>query len=612
VLAALAILGLSGLLRNAYFPLVFRAGLFAFSVFAAIRPTEALVASAFVGPFSNLLAELLGSPPFRGYEAVTLAFLAGWLLRPPLHDRDEPSRCLRLPALLMMSTVVASIVTLELQLHTADAAYFWKTAADLRDAYLWTGDIAGIIAGANVIEGVLILVAVVELTGGASGVAVSLIRMMAITGAVATGLSLLLAAGVALPSTLARQAAFGKARYAVPISDVNAAGSYYVLLLGLAAGMAASTVGRRQRWWFASLVATVLGLGLSGSRSALAAALIVIAAAGTWLALGRRWRGSLSAGWMIVVLLAVIAAAIFMRSPLLAGSDMRRDFTITSIRLIEARPVFGSGVGRYYALSRLALTPWLASTYGEENAHNYFLQTCAELGVAGLIVLTWLIVTALRPAIAALRDSSRDYVSAGLLAGALAYLITCVSGHPLLLRESAFPFWTVLALVLVTSRTPLPAPPRSRIVTAAGLLACVLVFVSIPYRLDMVRVRLDASHQGFGPWLFDRDGKRYRESGEYSSLFVGPHVTGLELPLRRVPGLSGHRLTVVDQVPTWAQHRTPVTDSWSLVRITLPGGDPLMPYQRVNLSVFDGEGSPKNSRASGVAVGDINITSIRE
>ena len=120
------------------------------------------------------------------------------------------------------------------------------------------------------------------------------------------------------------------------------------------------------------------------------------------------------------------------------------------------------------------------------------------------------------------------------------------------------------------------------------------------------------AQDGFGPWQVDRDGKRYRESAEYSSLFAGPDVTGMELPVRRVPGLAGGRLSVIDQVPSWAMHRTLVTDSWSSIQITLPGADPLMPYQRINLNVVDGEAPPDNPRASGVAVGEINITAIRE
>lgn len=227
--------------------------------------------------------------------------------------------------------------------------------------------------------------------------------------------------------------------------------------------------------------------------------------------------------------------------------------------------------------------------------------------------MLWLVFTALRPAIVALRDPSRDYVSAGLLAGALAFLITCVSGHPLLLRESGFPFWMVLALALVTSGARDAPRAPSRIGTLAGVLGFVLILASIPFRVDPLRLRLRTAEEGFGPWLVDRDGKRYREAAQYSSLFVGPEVTALEIPIRRLPGREGHRLVVYDQESRTSRSRTTVGDSWSSVPITLPGAEPLLPYQRVNITIYeDDDRLPANPRASRVAIGEVNITAIRQ
>ena len=52
--------------------------------------------------------------------------------------------------------------------------------------------------------------------------------------------------------------------------------------------------------------------------------------------------------------------------------------------MIDARPLFGVGVGQYYRTSPQFLSPQLAWTYGFENAHNYFLQIGGELGLVGL------------------------------------------------------------------------------------------------------------------------------------------------------------------------------------------------------------------------------------
>jgi hypothetical protein len=62
-------------------------------------------------------------------------------------------------------------------------------------------------------------------------------------------------------------------------------------------------------------------------------------------------------------------------------------------------------------------------------------------------------------AVAAQRDRPRDYVNAGLLAGVLAFLITGAAGHPLLVHDSASPFWIVLGLAAFTSSAG--KPPRS-------------------------------------------------------------------------------------------------------------------------------------------------------
>ncbi len=62
-------------------------------------------------------------------------------------------------------------------------------------------------------------------------------------------------------------------------------------------------------------------------------------------------------------------------------------------------------------------------------------------------------------AVAAQRDRPRDYVNAGLLAGVLACLIAGAAGQPLLVHDSASPFWIVLGLAAFTSSAG--TPPRS-------------------------------------------------------------------------------------------------------------------------------------------------------
>jgi hypothetical protein len=182
-----------------------------------------------------------------------------------------------------------------------------------------------------------------------------------------------------------------------------------------------------------------------------------------------------------------------------------------------------------------------------------------------------------------------------------------LSGHPFLVQAAAFPFWIVSGLAVVTARSAAPTISSHRAGWIVAIAAIAVAVVSIPFRTEIPRLRLPPSEDGFSPWQTAADGRRFREAGEYASLFVGPTVTLVEIPLRLTPDRRGVPLTVVDQVPRWAMHRTVVGDAWTIHLVSLPGADPLLPYQRINLSVSD----PTNSRASGVAVGEIRITRSR-
>ena len=66
--------------------------------------------------------------------------------------------------------------------------------------------------------------------------------------------------------------------------------------------------------------------------------------------------------------------------PTFRGGGFRQQFTGASLRMMRARPVSGVGIGQYYRMSPLFLSPQLGWAYGAENAHNYFLQIGGELG----------------------------------------------------------------------------------------------------------------------------------------------------------------------------------------------------------------------------------------
>ena len=70
---------------------------------------------------------------------------------------------------------------------------------------------------------------------------------------------------------------------------------------------------------------------------------------------------------------------------------LRSQFSETSARMFASAPIFGVGVGRYFERSSEFMPDELRALYGAENAHNYFAQAFAELGIAGGALFLWLI-----------------------------------------------------------------------------------------------------------------------------------------------------------------------------------------------------------------------------
>jgi len=287
---------------------------------------------------------------------------------------------------------------------------------------------------------------------------------------------------------------------------------------------------------------------------------------------------------------------------------MRRDFSAASWRMIAARPWFGVGIGRYYELSRLVFPPSLATVYGYENAHDYFLQILAELGAVGLIPFVWLLVSALAPAAQRLRRD-RSHGDLYLFAGMCAFLATCVSGHPLLVAETAVPFWIALGVLAAArpSSTADTSPRASHIFVAAGAIA---ILATVPLRPGVPRLRLPPGVDGFGPPQTS-EGRRFRTAASSAALYVAPTVKFIEIPLRLNRARAGRPVTVLLRQPRWSNHRVDVADAWTAVPVTLPLADPLTPYQRIDVQVIDPSDPVGDPHGRGVDVGDITILATR-
>ena len=246
---------------------------------------------------------------------------------------------------------------------------------------------------------------------------------------------------------------YGRIGYRVSghVTDVNAAGSYFAMIACLALGMALRDRGYRRAIWFCMAGASGIGLWFSESRSALGAAGAVIVIAATWATTSRfssRARAATLAAVMIALLGgAAVRARLLGNDPEYRGVGFREQFNATSLRMIGARPLFGVGVGQYYRMSSLFLSPQLAWTYGIENAHNYFLQIGGELGLVGLGLFAIWIGAPVTQSARALARAPRDARLLGATGGVMVFLVTCLTGHPLLVGEVAYPFWIQFGLM---------------------------------------------------------------------------------------------------------------------------------------------------------------------
>jgi O-antigen ligase len=562
-----------------------------------LAPHVGLLMVAAGVPFGDLAAVLLGLPVFRLSEAIVLAFVAGWLIRGEA-DRPGPS----VPSTLawLLSALVASSI----------AAQAWTAGYRAFDVpglfqffrvYYLTGEHIGFVAGVHIVEGLALAAATVMLFRQHPRLAETLPAATIASAAVAAAASTCLYYGIGPAEALARDARFGFRAAHLP--DVNAAGCYFGMSLCLAMGMAARTRGRGLAFWSAGAVAAFAGLRLSESRSALYATLTIVALA-LALAATARWPlrvrvAGLAALLCLALALGYARTRIIERDPTFQGAGFRQQFNATSLRMIRTRPLFGLGVGQYYLSSSLFLSPELAFTYGLENAHNYFLQVGAELGVAGLALLVmWIGVVLVRSA-GAVSTSSLDWRLLGTAGGLAIVCAASLPGHPLLVDEVMFPFWILFGLTAGLSGSALwnPVRPdarehgasgadRPRWVTATAMGAIFIASTAVSATRPPLAPAADAAVDGFYAWETAEDGTRFRWASQYASLFVPADVRAVRVPMR-MPASARAVGPIGVEVRSWglSRGRVLIGDAWTEAYVPL--GDVPVPkgYRRVDLRV---------------------------
>jgi O-antigen ligase len=581
------------------------------------KPAAGLSVVAAVVPLATVIATSMHLEGYRIGEMLVMTCLAAWLLRAGA-DRRGP----RLPPAMSAAGWLLALATL-----TSVAVLAWRmrefpdelafTLARLRGAYFLFPDRIGFVDGARLLEGLGMTAAALHLFRQQPALAVRLPAVLCAGGAAAATMSVLISRGIG-PAALVNP--FTRLGYrSAYIYDVNAAASYFVLMLWLAIGMGVRARRRSRAPWTIAAALNGTGLWFSHSRSATAALVIAVMLMSVWLATAA-WTGRARAAVLTLVIVLALAGS-FVRARLLEldptfrGGGLREQFYATSLRMIAARPLSGVGIGQYARESALFLTPQLAWTYGSENAHNYFLQIGSELGVPGLTFLVIWIGSGIVVMARSLTHAA-DARLLGASTGILAFVLTCLTGHPLLVGEAGFPFWIAFGLTVGLAASPFAtgstaaataaqsanavpsegrAQVRSRLsglATAARLpaavaLASVVVGAGfLSAAAGPLEPPKSQAVDGFYAWETTEDGRRFRWSGMYGSLFVPADVKRVRIPIRlpiESPALAPMAVGIVTGGVD--QGQVLVGSAWDLLEVRLPEAPPPVRFKRIDLKM---------------------------
>jgi len=584
-LAAVTFLVILGsLFRVADVPSFVTLALFVFAVGSAFRPDVALAAMAAGVPVASWVGRSWNGA-VAWPEAVAAAFCAGYCARSALARRitDRPADPLAGPVFLTVVIILASLaVQIWIDMWRFGAASTGRDLSDLISASYFVLTMSGdpIDATMRLLESLVLLKAAATEVQRKPKLASQLLGWAVFGAALAASLNVarVWQAAARLEAPLRSFASyFMNLRLNVHYGDLNAAGSYFVLLFFAAVGLA---LARKGRLYWGAVLLIASGIWISGSRTAIAVAMLAMvvpaaALGGTRIRQnGRRWVAIGGAALALVV----VAAAVAQFSPkrgnqqsALAAIQVRVEMMRTSLLMTASSPSFGVGIGRYYFRSGEFSSPELLRLFPpaiHENAHNNFLQFLAELGVIGFGAVLWLLWTAARLCASLLARERQNPVAWGLVTGLLAFVLSWLGGHPLLIDEPAFTFWLLVGVVCgwATVVAP-PAPSTPRTTWIVGALVA-LIAVSIPSRVVQQRANFDLEHRGIGVshWQSAVDGVRFRLAGPTSSVFVPSAAQTLVIPLRTVSEVPQLRVEIrLDDRP--ADVVTVTNDRWHYLRL---------------------------------------------
>jgi hypothetical protein len=152
--------------------------------------------------------------------------------------------------------------------------------------------------------------------------------------------------------------------------------------------------------------------------------------------------------WLVEPIQLIQNKDLFSLSVLGGASGSRFEIWSAALNMIQAFPLMGVGQGNFYHLSAdvaFSKSHFLALNNGE-NAHNYFLQTFAELGLVGMIACVLVFAYPF-----ANIQNRKLLLPAGL--GILALFLGNIYSHSFLVRENLLLCAALLGLMYFISST---------------------------------------------------------------------------------------------------------------------------------------------------------------
>lgn len=159
-----------------------------------------------------------------------------------------------------------------------------------------------------------------------------------------------------------------------------------------------------------------------------------------------------------------------------------------AIGIIKEFPLTGSGVGTFFRSSRHYSISSTTHPNRIENAHNYYLQMAAEIGIPAAIIFLYIILSSLKKGVV----QSRKFKKAsdemeGFTWGLGAYSLTMLTGHPLLLSNQQFLFWFVIASIVLAYVSPTEKLYlASKVSRSTILIASVILMLMIAGYVDKI------------------------------------------------------------------------------------------------------------------------------